>query len=616
MAGTRAEVWKVDVEHATEFWVKNTYAESFSLSVNIFDGDDRKLGVAIISRDTSSVVAKVTRKRRKFGVSLCLGFGSLQFIPGGVAGDKLKLRATGAAEDDKCFDEWTLDVSDGGNGDVTANTSSSKPERPQQTTVSIEVQTRAGYNVFGPEDVALLSTIETLKAQISAKVGYEVPGLQYGKIKLYNPETLSACRLGNPCVLQLTPHAFAELSKDCADSLKELKVMSELHGDPCIRIRRSCGKHFARNGEDGDSHEAMGSGDDVAEIVLLHDGVVLGKRQRYLGMVDKDGQWVSASCYELAEGTFDITDPATCGIKLTWTSVGVKIDQETRADAYSKDKGDVDDGEWEEQGVEEGALMWGHLMGESSSDEVNILEVAKKWLEVGPPRGFKLPGISQEVIGWLGVHPQYTQFFSDNEQAPHSEPAVRERRGLQTMGLALDHLQTTALGAGFSKRAEVPPMQADVTYTPLAAWRAGSSAGPRGVIAERVGAKFRMLDLNNDGSISFDELYKVLNKINEDTWTKQKVQQLMTACDVNRDGRIQYEELVDWMFGDDESLDEFKGTMNVGAKSSVSYWASVYEEDVGQPPANASQLFLFASGRGAKVFHGAAKMWFAENRRD
>eukprot|EP00927_Polykrikos_kofoidii_P079799 TRINITY_DN76618_c0_g1_i1.p1 TRINITY_DN76618_c0_g1~~TRINITY_DN76618_c0_g1_i1.p1 ORF type:complete len:427 (+),score=70.01 TRINITY_DN76618_c0_g1_i1:32-1282(+) len=59
---------------------------------------------------------------------------------------------------------------------------------------------------------------------------------------------------------------------------------------------------------------------------------------------------------------------------------------------------------------------------------------------------------------------------------------------------------------------------------------------------------FSRFDANGDGSIDRQELGRVLSRLDE-TWTESRIDALMRAIDVGRDQRIQFEELLRWVFG-------------------------------------------------------------------
>eukprot|EP00747_Dinoflagellata_sp_TGD_P213837 gnl/TRDRNA2_/TRDRNA2_86749_c1_seq1.p1 gnl/TRDRNA2_/TRDRNA2_86749_c1~~gnl/TRDRNA2_/TRDRNA2_86749_c1_seq1.p1 ORF type:complete len:393 (-),score=77.81 gnl/TRDRNA2_/TRDRNA2_86749_c1_seq1:224-1354(-) len=72
--------------------------------------------------------------------------------------------------------------------------------------------------------------------------------------------------------------------------------------------------------------------------------------------------------------------------------------------------------------------------------------------------------------------------------------------------------------------------------------------GEAGARAEKVASIFRLMDENGDGTITRDELTKVLQEISPLKWIDERIIQLLSIVDKNGDGVIQYEEFVDWIF--------------------------------------------------------------------
>lgn len=61
---------------------------------------------------------------------------------------------------------------------------------------------------------------------------------------------------------------------------------------------------------------------------------------------------------------------------------------------------------------------------------------------------------------------------------------------------------------------------------------------------------FKKFDINGDGAIQKDELYTVLKALDDSgTWTEERMENLMLAADLNKDGRIAFEEFLKWVFG-------------------------------------------------------------------
>eukprot|EP00927_Polykrikos_kofoidii_P049817 TRINITY_DN43827_c0_g1_i1.p1 TRINITY_DN43827_c0_g1~~TRINITY_DN43827_c0_g1_i1.p1 ORF type:complete len:387 (-),score=76.58 TRINITY_DN43827_c0_g1_i1:35-1195(-) len=60
---------------------------------------------------------------------------------------------------------------------------------------------------------------------------------------------------------------------------------------------------------------------------------------------------------------------------------------------------------------------------------------------------------------------------------------------------------------------------------------------------------FRSFDQNGDGVITRGELLRVLNALDGNCWTDSRIDRLLTAADMNKDGSIQLEEFIKWIFG-------------------------------------------------------------------
>jgi len=67
---------------------------------------------------------------------------------------------------------------------------------------------------------------------------------------------------------------------------------------------------------------------------------------------------------------------------------------------------------------------------------------------------------------------------------------------------------------------------------------------------KKIMAQFKKLDQNGDGQLDFDEL-KVLLKRGNPTFKDEEVKKLYDSCDVNHDGKVSFEEFVDYVFGAD-----------------------------------------------------------------
>lgn len=67
---------------------------------------------------------------------------------------------------------------------------------------------------------------------------------------------------------------------------------------------------------------------------------------------------------------------------------------------------------------------------------------------------------------------------------------------------------------------------------------------------------FRKFDKNHDGYIDEEELSSILTSLNP-RWTGDKIHKLIQAADVNKDGKIDFQELLTWIFGDCDVIGAF-----------------------------------------------------------
>eukprot|EP00928_Gymnodinium_smaydae_P041693 TRINITY_DN2817_c0_g2_i1.p1 TRINITY_DN2817_c0_g2~~TRINITY_DN2817_c0_g2_i1.p1 ORF type:complete len:297 (+),score=51.57 TRINITY_DN2817_c0_g2_i1:56-946(+) len=76
--------------------------------------------------------------------------------------------------------------------------------------------------------------------------------------------------------------------------------------------------------------------------------------------------------------------------------------------------------------------------------------------------------------------------------------------------------------------------------------------------------KFRSFDKNNDGYITREELGTVLKKLDK-SWTDSRIDRLFKVVDLNGDGRLSYEEFVEWAFSPQvvhtRDIDAFRSTV-------------------------------------------------------
>lgn len=78
------------------------------------------------------------------------------------------------------------------------------------------------------------------------------------------------------------------------------------------------------------------------------------------------------------------------------------------------------------------------------------------------------------------------------------------------------------------------------------------SSGDSPDVLDNMLAVFRTYDENNDGTISVSELSNVLTRLGAASCSEADLQELMDATDLNRDGRIQYEEFLSFILKEDK----------------------------------------------------------------
>jgi len=66
-------------------------------------------------------------------------------------------------------------------------------------------------------------------------------------------------------------------------------------------------------------------------------------------------------------------------------------------------------------------------------------------------------------------------------------------------------------------------------------------------------ALFSRIDSDGDGTINHSELAKVLQAVDPDGWPDEMVSQLMESMDVDKDGRVDFDEFVHWAFSGEGS---------------------------------------------------------------
>jgi len=69
---------------------------------------------------------------------------------------------------------------------------------------------------------------------------------------------------------------------------------------------------------------------------------------------------------------------------------------------------------------------------------------------------------------------------------------------------------------------------------------------------EHVTAVFQHFDANGDGEIQREELVQVLQLLDGERWTDQRIDDLVVAADANHDGKIQFGEFLKWVFSGED----------------------------------------------------------------
>jgi len=69
------------------------------------------------------------------------------------------------------------------------------------------------------------------------------------------------------------------------------------------------------------------------------------------------------------------------------------------------------------------------------------------------------------------------------------------------------------------------------------------------ILFDRVMYVFMDFDVNGDGTLDRNELGGMLQRLDAESWSDDRVDALMLAIDTGKDGRIQFEEFIRWVFG-------------------------------------------------------------------
>merc|ERR1719329_162646 len=72
-------------------------------------------------------------------------------------------------------------------------------------------------------------------------------------------------------------------------------------------------------------------------------------------------------------------------------------------------------------------------------------------------------------------------------------------------------------------------------------------------IKESIKAQFRLCDLESTGEISRSTLAQVLRTLDLCHWTFRRTNDLFDSMDSNKDGKIQIEEFVEWVFANSDN---------------------------------------------------------------
>lgn len=162
-----------------------------------------------------------------------------------------------------------------------------------------------------------------------------------------------------------------------------------------------------------------------------------------------------------------------------------------------------------------------------------------------------------------------------------------------------DALDAQARQAKLEKLAEYRPIAQFDIGTKLQAWfdadpckpGQGDDSSLTTIDQERVLERFRQFDRNGDGKIEPCELAALLKRLEPDVWTDERIVELMTLIDIDKDGVISVEEFISWAFS----------CYSVANKSSVKLRSFVTAPLVPQPQAKSP-----ARGRAASSARSAA----------
>jgi len=82
--------------------------------------------------------------------------------------------------------------------------------------------------------------------------------------------------------------------------------------------------------------------------------------------------------------------------------------------------------------------------------------------------------------------------------------------------------------------------------------RGGEAPEVRPGVKHEILDQFQRFDRNGDGVVDRQELAQVLRHLDATVWTDESIDQILKVVDVNCDGHIQFEEFLQWIFGNDK----------------------------------------------------------------
>lgn len=75
-------------------------------------------------------------------------------------------------------------------------------------------------------------------------------------------------------------------------------------------------------------------------------------------------------------------------------------------------------------------------------------------------------------------------------------------------------------------------------------------------VADHLKEQFEFFDSSNNGTIELEELTLVMRAVGGAAWTTAKLEAMLKAMDTNNDGRVQFDEFVDWIFRNKQGGEE------------------------------------------------------------